>query len=42
VRAGERDIFFVDDTHWASPASQRIAQALHKLLDTSNQIKTGN
>jgi hypothetical protein len=32
VEAGERDIFYVDDTHWATRASERIAQALQAML----------
>lgn len=37
VKAGEQDIFYVDDTHWAPRASQRIAKALHALLRTHDQ-----
>lgn len=32
VETGERDIFYVDDTHWATRASERIAQALKSML----------
>lgn len=32
LREGEQDLFFVDDTHWGPRASQRIAKAIHKLV----------
>lgn len=34
IEAGEQDIFYVDDTHWATRASERIAQALKTMLAT--------
>jgi hypothetical protein len=32
VKAGEQDIFYIDDTHWATRASERIALAFKAML----------